>query len=478
MTLSKKIAHNTLIQYAGKVIGTVFGLFTIGFMTRYLGKEGFGYYITIVGFLQFFGILVDFGLSLTTAQMLGHSKWDNDHLFANILSLRIISATIFLGIAPLVVIFFPYPGFVKLGIAITTFSFFFMSLSQIFIGFYQKHLKLSYVSFAEVGNRIFLLIAILLSIYFNLGLLAILISVILSNAVQLVMLLIPARKFTRVYLSFDTAVWKDIWSKTWPIAVSIALNLLYLKTDIIILSIYRPPEEVGLYGAAYKVVEVLVTFPIIFAGILLPLLSQYWQTGDKYRFKKMIQQGFDAMSLLAWPIVVGTLFVGHDIMALVAGEEFRQAGLLLQLLIWASGIIFLTSVFAHAIVALNKQKATIWAYGVTAIAGLIGYFIFIPKYGAIGAAAMTIFTEALVAIIVFILYIKFSRIIPSFKRWVGAFVSSGVMALLLWQIADWNLFLKIIIAMLVYGLMLIFTRTVSKEFLWDLTRLKKGPTRS
>jgi len=92
MSLSVKIAHNTIIHYAGKVIGTVLGLFTIGFMTRYLGKDGFGYYTTILGFLQFFGILVDFGLSLTTAQMLGHSKWDKDHLFANILSLRIISA--------------------------------------------------------------------------------------------------------------------------------------------------------------------------------------------------------------------------------------------------------------------------------------------------------------------------------------------------------------------------------------------------
>jgi len=308
------------------------------------------------------------------------------------------------------------------------------------------------------------------------GLFAILVSVILSNAVQLIMLLIPARKFGRIYLNINTAVWKDIWSKTWPIAVSIALNLLYLKTDIIILSVYRLPEEVGLYGAAYKVVEVLVTFPIIFAGILLPLLSKFWQTGDRFRFKELIQQGFDAMSLLAWPVVVGTLFVGHDVMALVAGEEFRSAGLLLQLLIWASGVIFLASIFAHAIVAINKQKQTIWAYGVTAIAGLIGYFIFIPSHGAIGAAVITIFTEALVALIIFLLYLKFTRIRPSFKRWAGALISSGVMALVLWQITDWHLFWQIIIAVLVYGLMLILTRTVSKEFIWGIMRLRQGST--
>lgn len=473
MSLDRKIAQHTIIQYIGKILGTVLGLFTIGFITRYLGTEGFGYYTTIMGFLQFFGILVDFGLSLTTAGMLGHSKWDNDQLFANILSLRIVSAVVFLGVAPLIVLFFPYPGFVKAGIAFTTLSFFFMSLTQIFLGFYQKHLSMQYVSYAEVGNRLFLLIAILLAIQFDLGLFAVLIAVILSNALQLVMLYYPAKKFGRIYLAIHLPIWKDIWSKTWPIAVSIALNLLYLKTDIIVLSVTRSPEEVGLYGAAYKVIEVLTTFPLLFAGILLPLLSHYWQTGDKDRFRRLIQQGFDAMSLMAWPIIVGTLFVGADVMALVAGEEFRESGLLLQLLIWASGIIFFNAVFAHAIVALNKQKQTIWAYAITALVGMTGYLIFIPKYGPLGAAAMTIATEGMVSLMIFILYLKFSKIRPSFKRWGASLVSCAVMALGLWLTSSWHYAIQILLAIPVYGIMLLLTKGISREFLRDLLTMRR-----
>jgi O-antigen/teichoic acid export membrane protein len=98
MSLAKKIARNTLIQYVGKIIGTVLGLVTVGMLTRYLGQDGFGYYTTVMGFLQFFGIMVDFGLTLTTAGMLGHSRWDNDQLFANILTFRLFSAALFLGL--------------------------------------------------------------------------------------------------------------------------------------------------------------------------------------------------------------------------------------------------------------------------------------------------------------------------------------------------------------------------------------------
>jgi len=473
MSLTKKIAHNTIFQFSGKIIGTILGLISIGLITRNLGQAGFGHYTIILGFLQFFGILVDFGLSLTTSQMLGHSKWDEDYLLGNLLSLRVVSAALFLGVAPLVVLFFPYPTFVKWGIALMTLSFFFMSISQIFLGLYQKKLQLKYYALSEIGNRLFLLVAIIVSVVLGWGLFGILISILLSNAVQLLMLYFPARKLARISFVISAAVWKDIWIHTWPIALSIALNLLYLKTDIIFLSIFRSPEEVGLYGAAYKVVDVLTTFPILFAGILLPLLANYWQSGARDQFKELVQNGFDAMSLLAWPLIVGTLFVGADVMAIIAGEQFRESGLILQLLIWATAIIFFNAVFAHAIVALNKQKSTIIAYAVSAAIGLVGYVIFIPKYGALGAATITVATELLVAVVVFLYYLKFSGIFPSFKRWLSAGVSCAVMAGSLWLTRDQHIVLQILLAVVVYGVALVATRGVSKAFLRDLFRLQQ-----
>lgn len=474
MSLARRIAHNTIIQFAGKIIGTVLGLLTVGIMTRYLGQAGFGYYTTITGFLQFFGILVDFGLTLTTAQMLGHSRWDERRLFANILSLRIISAIVFLGIAPLIGLLFPYPTFVKVGIAVTTLSFFFMSLNQIFLGFFQKHLELTYVSIAEVANRLFLLLAIVACVWLDLGLLSILVTVVLSNVVQFAFLVWPAHKIQPLSWAIDKAIWRDIWQQTWPIALSIALNLLYLKTDILVLSVYSSPEEVGLYGAAYKVVDVLTTFPVLFAGILLPLLSRFWQSGDKQRFAQLTQQGFDAMSIIAWPIVFGTLFVGSDVMAIVAGEAFRASGLLLQLLIWASAVIFFNAVFAHAIVALQRQRSTIWAYAITAIVGVAGYLLFIPKYGALGAAVITIVSEALVAILVFAMYTKFSGILPSLKRWLPIFISCALMSGALFLLRQAPFMVKFSIAVAVYSAALLATGGISKPFLRDLLTLRKS----
>ncbi len=472
MSLTKRIAQHTIIQFVGKIIGTVFGLVTIGLITRYLGTTSYGYYTTIFGFIHFFGILVDFGLTITTAQMLGTGRWQQDELFGNILSLRVVSSFLVLALGSLIALVFPYPGFVKAGIALMAVSFFFIGLVQIFLGYYQKHLQMQYVSAAEVGGRLFLLLAVFFAIFFDLGLFGILIAITLSNLFQLLMLSIPAKKFGRIYFSWNTNILRDIWDKTWPIALTIAFNLLYLRTDIILLSLFRSPEEVGIYGASYKVVDVLSTIPFMISGLLLPLLAEFWKKQDPQKFKELIQHGFDALSLIALPLVVGTYFVAHDVMALVAGESFRVSGDILRLLIVAIAFIFLNSIFAHAIVALNKQKASIPAYGITALLGILGYIIFIPLYGGIGAAVVTIVTEGIIALLIYLLYKKHSGLSLSFKKWISFVPSSAGMGLVLWLTASSHVILQVIFAVIAYFILLLVTKGISRSFIQDTLSLR------
>ena len=78
MSLTRRVAHNTIIQTIGKAISTMLGILVVALMTRYLGQRGFGQYSTIIAFLQIFGILVDFGLTLITVQMISALVlWEN-----------------------------------------------------------------------------------------------------------------------------------------------------------------------------------------------------------------------------------------------------------------------------------------------------------------------------------------------------------------------------------------------------------------
>jgi len=151
--LNIKIGRNALYQIVGKSVSTLLGLIAVALMTRYLGKEGFGNYTTIIAYLQFFGILVDLGLTIVTVQMIAERPAETNKIVSNIMTLRLVSAVIFLGLAPLIIWFFPYASLIKIGVAITTLSFFFITLNQILIGVFQKELRTDKVALAEVIGR-------------------------------------------------------------------------------------------------------------------------------------------------------------------------------------------------------------------------------------------------------------------------------------------------------------------------------------
>ena len=470
--LNIKIGRNALYQIVGKSVSTLLGLIAVALMTRYLGKEGFGNYTTIIAYLQFFGILVDLGLTIVTVQMIAERPAETNKIVSNIMTLRLVSAVIFLGLAPLIIWFFPYASLIKIGVAITTLSFFFITLNQILIGVFQKELRTDKVALAEVIGRIFLVIFVFLAVTNNLGLLAIMTAIVLGSLANFIVNYLFSLKYVRLKLSFESVLWREILSKSWPIGLAIIFNLIYLKADTIILSLVRPQSEVGLYGAPYRVLEIIMQFPFMFIGIILPLLSAAWKKRDTVSFRHAYQLAFDVLSLMAIPLAFGTYFVAEKMMVLVAGQDFFLSGAFLRILMLAIVMMFWGTLFGHAIVALNKQKVMVLGYIITAIVALSGYLFVIPKYGAWGAAWMTVASETLITILTFLVVTRVTKILPSFKAAGKAFAASLVMSLVLYRLPGTNLFTLLIISLAVYALVLYLLKGYSLTFIKKLARLR------
>ncbi len=471
MSLTRQVAHNMIYQVAGKLLSTVFGLLALGIMTRYLGQEGFGGYTTIVAFLQFFGIMVDFGLTLTTVQMISEPGADENKITGNIFTLRFFSALIFLGLAPLVVLFFPYSHTLKIGVTITTFSFLFIALNQVLVGLFQKHLSMWKVAVSENVGRVVLLAGIALVVFFNLNLVAVMAAVVLGSAANFIINFIFSLKYVRIKFVFDWQVWKEIYRRSWPIGLSIAFNLIYLKADTIILSLSQNQSSVGLYGASYRVLDVLTTFPMMFAGLILPVLTATWAEGNLERFRRIAQKSFDFLIMIIVPAIFGTLFLGERLMKLVAGDDFALSGTILKILILAAGAIFLGTLFGHMVVAVKKQRVMIWGYAVVAVVSLLGYVILIPRYTYWAASWITVFSEGAIALLTFFVVWKTTGIVLSGKILLKTAIASLAMSAILYFLAAANLLFLIALGAAVYFATLYLLRGYSKETITEILKL-------
>jgi len=469
MTIVKKIAYNTFISSGARIIGVALSLIGIGFITRYLGQEGFGSYSLILVFVSVFDVLADFGLYSLMTREISKPGADEKKVASNIFTIRIFTLLIFLAIAIVSVWFFPYPLKIKTGVAVMSLSCFFLSACQVLMGIFQKYLRTDKPSIAEILGRFFQLLLIVLVIHFDLGFLFVLIASLFSSVVIFLLSFIFSRKYIIVSFAFDFSYWKKIIREAIPIAISVILTLVYFKIDSIFLSLNfinrfspSPLSDVGIYGIAYKVLEGLIFFPAMFVGLIMPLLSGS-AVSDKEQFKKIFQKTLNVLIIFMVPLIVGILILAMPIVKLIGGNNFIESAPVLRILSFAVGLIFLGSLFGNSIIALSRQKIGAWIYFGGMIFNIVTNLIFIPKYRYLGAAGTTVATEFLVTFLMIVLIYKTIHYFPSFKIVFKALIGGIAMGAFICFFRGWNLFLLVGLGIAIYFGVLYLIKGIRKE---------------
>ncbi len=476
MSIARKLAWNTGVQLLGKAVSTVFGVIIVGLMTRHLGQEGFGIYSTANAFLQMFALLIDLGLNVTLVALLGEHAGDDAYerrCSSAIFTLRFLMAALIFGVvAPLIGFLLPYPLELRLAIIALSGSFFFPVLNQIVIGVQQRHMRMGSSAVAENIGRVVLLAGLLLARELSWGLVAVMLFVSIGSALNFFYNFSQARKFGDFHWNIDVAFWKMALARSWPVGLSILFGLVYFKADTLVLERVRPLAEVGIYGAAYRVLEILITVPFMYAGVLLPLLSKARSAKALDQFGTLMARSLDVMAVLTAPLIAGVWILGPDIMAIVAGDEFRASGEVLKILILAIGVIYFNTVFSHAIVALDAQRKMLPVYIVVSLLTLCGYVLLIPTYGMWAAAWLTLLSETAVG--AGSLYFSF-RMAPyrfALRPSLAAIGSAALMSGVILALPTLPLLARIGIGAVTYGASLIALGGIKHETLRELLAIK------
>lgn len=395
MSTKKQILFNAGVQIFGKGLALLLSLATIALTTRALGVEYFGYYTTIITFLSMFGVIADFGLVLVSSKLLSLHAHDEERMFGTLLSVRLISALVIIGSAPLIAQLFPYPAEIKNGIAVTTLAFIAIAMTQVTTGLFQRNLTMIKSAFAEIFSKSVALLGVFLGIYYNVGLFGILAATVVSQCCALAINLFNANRAVRIRLHFHIPYLKQIFTEALPIGIGIFWNTIYLRGDALMLSLIQSQTDVGLYGAAYRILDIVTQAPIMLMGLMIPLLASAFHEHRKEDFDRLLKRSSEFMVIIAIPLIVGCVILSKKIMIILGGEDFAPAGPIAAILTLALLGGFAGALFGHVNVAIGRQRNALWIYALVAITSLIGYFIFIPIYSTTGAALVTVFSETL-----------------------------------------------------------------------------------
>lgn len=461
MASSKSIASNFSIQLIGKIVSVLIGLVTVAVITRTLGTHAFGEYTTAITYLQMFGVVVDFGLTLTLIVMISETGVDEERVVGNFFGLRLLSGFFLFSLAPLTVLALPWSHEINRAILIGALAYFFMGGASMLIGVFQRHESMWRAALAELINRAALLILVAFFAWISPGVIEMLIASAVANAIWLYAMIKFARPFIKIKPMFEWVEWKRIIFRSWPIAISIVFNLLYLKGDILFLAYFRSQTEVGLYGMAYRIIDVITVLPMMFMGIVLPSLVSAWSSGKKEEFRAYVARTFDVFAMAVTPIIVGTQLVATKLIVLIAGKDFESSGRVLEFLIYALIGIFVGALYGHLVVAINRQRVMTWGYISVAVVSIIGYLLLVPSYGIWGAVLVTLVSEGLIAIITFIVVSRVSEALPHFTVALKALIASGIMYLTIKSLPESHVVIDLFVGATTYCAALLVLRAVT-----------------
>lgn len=474
MVIARKIAYNVVFNVIAKGLSTFLALVGISFITRYLGKEGFGNYATVLAFFSFFGSFADLGLFLVAAREISRKGADESHIIGKIFSLRVSASIAVFLLSFFIVAFLPYPAEVKKGILVAALAFVFSSSYMVLNGIFQKNLVTDRISLVELIGKVIQVGIIILAVKNDLGFDFIILSLLAYMVFNFTFIFWMSRRYVKYKLNFDIKYWKEFLKESLPVGISVFITFLYLKTDIILLSLLKTSADVGIYSAAYKVIENILFFPAMIAGLILPIMSRYIFT-EREKFVDISNKTFKVLFLIIVPIVVGVLFLAEDIISLIGGAGFAKSAWVLKVLIFSLLFMFFGNFFNNILIVGNQQKKLMKILFFCAVFNITSNLILIPAYSYKAAAIISAATEMLVTVLAAVVIYKNIHYRPRIHfGWKVLFSAAG-MAAFLYFLRDGSFPVLVIGGAVVYFIFLWLTKAVTAdEFSAIFSRKEEG----
>jgi len=275
----------------------------------------------------------------------------------------------------------------------------------------------------------------------------------------------------------------EIFRHSWPLMAAGLFGIVTGHIDTFMLQAFRDSTEVGIYQAAYPFAMLMTTGVSMFSSIFLSNASKLVSKNDKKDLVSTYRTVVKWISIVTVPVFL-IIFAFPKTALIVYGSEYYGAVNVLRVLLVGFMLSALIGPASNIYQAFDRTKLNFAASALIAtVNASINYYL-IPKNswfgGTMGAAIAS--TIAFVAIFIFhfvILYrlmgaqpFRFSLL----KIWGSGLVSIGVvyaLSNLLFDITPvWFFAVNLGVFSVVYGLLLLVSRTIEEEDLVVLRVLR------
>lgn len=395
----KRYFANTGWMFGGQIISLLASFFIGTWLARYLGPEYYGLLNYSMAFVGLFGFIAALGVDGILNRELVKFPEQRDKLLGTAFRLKIIggltASLITIGAAFCLVA----DPLARLLIILFSLSLILQALNVI-SSYFQAEVKTKNNFKAVFGATIISSILKIAIILFSQGVLWVIIVYTLDFLWQGLGFIIAYYQHGLKIKAwrFDKKLSWEIIKSSYPLMFAAAAGFAYSRVDQIIISFLLNNQELGIYVAAVKLVEVWYFFPVLICASLFPAIINAKKT-DALAYKRRLKNLYILMTLLAVVIAIPVAGLAKFLVYTLFGPSYAASVEITRIYVWSNLGLFLGCAINYYLMSENLIKIIFWLNIATLAANVALNFLLIPALGLSGAAWATLISYLIVPIL-------------------------------------------------------------------------------
>ncbi len=458
-------------------LGSLGGVTLIGYIAtiyfaHYLGPAPLGAFFLFLAYYGIFDLIGDGGFGGAAVKRISEGK-EQSQFFTAYVVLRVILLCI--SIVTFIII---YPFLT----GVQNNELFYWLIAALVLGTIYSVVATEVYATAQVGvlqvssfiNTTLKIIVQILAVFVGWGVgglaAGFIAGMVVATVINFKFLRLSFSRFNRSHLQrlFSFSIWTFLSSGG---------SLIFSYADTIIIGYFMTDSDVGIYRVAFQLASVSALVVTTFHTVLYPRISKWHAENNISLIELSLSKSVTYCLVLIIPITVGGIILSDKLMYYLYGASFESGATVLIILLFVQVANIFMFLYTMCLNAINKPRESFMVTAVSALLNIIFNIALIPVFGIAGAAAATLLSMSINAVLAQIVLRPVVKFKLELKAVYHIIASSAIMAIVVmayvysFRILSFiSLFAIILIGALVYFAVLLI---LDSDINWEVKNMLK-----
>jgi O-antigen/teichoic acid export membrane protein len=394
-----RVVRNTTLRAVGELVGKFASLALLAVLAREEGPAGLGVLVFALAWCELATAPIEMGFDRYFLRRVAADRAEFQGGYFNVITLKLARAMPVVAVSWLLVWALGYDEDTRLAVFVLTGAFLLDSFSYTTFAAFNAVERGDLVGLTLMVQRLLSGAVGVTLVLIGFGVVAVTFAYLGAALIAFALAVgLLARHVERPRAVRPPGPRRELRRRSIPFAAQELLAVGIARLDAVLLSLLATQSVVGLYGAAYRLLEATLFIPTALQGAFAAMFT-YLDDRSEPTIRTAFGRSIKLALALLTPCAVPLAVLPADILELFFGGDFRQAELALRLLAPTVVLLGIVLLAGSLIASRLDPRRLVVVFGVALVVNVAMNAALIPPLEEAGAALAMLVTEVTFAVL-------------------------------------------------------------------------------